>query len=192
MAEEQIAYRKGCVYKIVCNVTGEQYIGSTFDLEKRKTKHLHKNSGCASWPIIERGDYEFIKLFECCVPNTEELRKIEQSFIESTKCLNKIRAFVSETQKKAERAERDKIKPELIPCACGGSYSNRYKNKHFRSKKHRIFETVNCQTYVANTQKVVINISINCSCGGRYTKKHQKTHFKTEKHQKHQSEQNAN
>ena len=49
-------YQEGKIYKIVCNITGEIYIGSTIKtLNDRLT--INKNDkGCMSIEIINRGE----------------------------------------------------------------------------------------------------------------------------------------
>ncbi len=51
--------RKIYIYKIVCNKTGEVYIGSTLNTIKRKCEHKQRKS-CASNQIINRNDWSFI------------------------------------------------------------------------------------------------------------------------------------
>ena len=64
-----VNYQKGKIYRIVCNITGEQYIGSTcVGLSQRLAKHnsdfngWKKGSGkiVSSYPILERGDYQIV------------------------------------------------------------------------------------------------------------------------------------
>ena len=53
-------YKNGKIYQIVCNITGEVYIGSTKAyLTDRMSKHLNENNmhDCVSKRIIDRGDY---------------------------------------------------------------------------------------------------------------------------------------
>ena len=60
-------YENGKIYKIVCNITGEVYIGSTKNtLEYRLQRHKMDKT-CISRNIINRGDYEMklIKNYPC-------------------------------------------------------------------------------------------------------------------------------
>jgi hypothetical protein len=46
------------IYEIVCNITGERYIGSTTtSLKKRLSIHKTPKNKCSSKQIITRGDY---------------------------------------------------------------------------------------------------------------------------------------
>ena len=53
-------YQEGKIYKIVCNITNEVYIGSTIErLEERLSIHkTAKRKNCMSRNIINRGDYK--------------------------------------------------------------------------------------------------------------------------------------
>ena len=51
-------YANGKIYEIVCNITGERYIGSTTKkLSRRLTNHKEKTNLCKSRQIIEKGDF---------------------------------------------------------------------------------------------------------------------------------------
>ena len=50
--------RKCVIYEIVCNITGERYIGSTLNYSDRKCKHkrdIDSKKKCESSKIIKRG-----------------------------------------------------------------------------------------------------------------------------------------
>ena len=87
-------YSNGKIYKIVCNITGEQYIGGTIQkLSHRLTQHVrHKNTDkkYKSKDIILRGDYQIILIENYPCTNKEELERKEREHIESNICVNKI------------------------------------------------------------------------------------------------------
>ena len=87
--EQDIRYQQGKIYKLVCNITGEVYYGSTKNtLEKRLQKHKEKTHTCMSKQILERGDYkiELIKNYPC---NTKrELELEEGKYIRENECIN--------------------------------------------------------------------------------------------------------
>lgn len=88
----------GKVYKIVCNITHEIYIGSTSQSSLNRRLSLHKsnlkqcikgnkfNRPLSSHKILERGDF-YIDLIEEC--NKEELLMKERYYIENLACVNK-------------------------------------------------------------------------------------------------------
>ena len=87
-------YANGKIYKIVCNITGEQYIGATIQklLSQRLTQHVRiKKTGqkCKSIDIISRGDYQIVLIENYPCNNKEELAKKEREHIESNICVNK-------------------------------------------------------------------------------------------------------
>ena len=114
----------GYVYKIVCNITNEIYVGSTKTkkLSQRLAGHIGsfktylkgKGNMCSSYQIIARGDYG-IHLLETVEYNTiYELRVRERYHFELCDCVNKRCPIIFEeevgeyNQKYAEK-NRDKI-----------------------------------------------------------------------------------
>lgn len=88
-------YKNSKIYKIVCNITGETYYGSTTaKLSTRLSGHVYNvrvgRSCCKSKQIIERGDYSMVLCEECPCDNKEQLRAIERKWIENNNCVNKI------------------------------------------------------------------------------------------------------
>jgi len=86
-------YSKVKIYKIVCNITGEQYFGSTTQsLAQRLSTHrgeFKKKIKCKSSQIIERGDYQIVLCEECACETREQLMRIERKWIEENNCINK-------------------------------------------------------------------------------------------------------
>ena len=93
-------YQRGKIYKIVCNITGKIYIGSTCEptLARRLAKHVgdfkcwkkdSKKSYTSSFKILEGNNY-YIELLELC-PCTikEELFARERFYIKNNECVNK-------------------------------------------------------------------------------------------------------
>jgi hypothetical protein len=116
-------YANGKIYRIVCNETGEQYIGSTTQpLNRRLSKHIHhsknnKYTQCKSADIIQRGDFaiELIEDYPC--ETKEELFARERHFIESMQCVNvkmptrtleEIREYYKQYRERDEKREHMK------------------------------------------------------------------------------------
>ena len=92
-------YETGKIYQIVCNVTGEVYIGSTRqDLQYRLNKHINDGT-CSSKQIIERGDYtpSIIEDYPC--RNENELLWRERYYYDTMECINVIRPIVTEEER---------------------------------------------------------------------------------------------
>ena len=88
-------YSRSKIYKIVCNITGEEYYGSTTaSLNTRLSDHVYKvKSGktcCKSKQIIKRCDYKIVLCEECPCDSIEQLRAFERKWISQNNCVNKI------------------------------------------------------------------------------------------------------
>ena len=91
-------YKQGKIYKIVCNVTGKVYIGSTIQsLSMRLMGHRvaykrfkeSKSAYVTAYQIIEQENYDIVLIENCSCESNEELHKRERYFIESVDCINK-------------------------------------------------------------------------------------------------------
>jgi hypothetical protein len=102
-------YNNGKIYKIVCNITDDVYIGSTTKtLKYRLERHLDSN--CISKDIIKNGDYkiELIENYPC--NNNNELRKREQYYIDNLKCINIRNAYTDQKEYNKEYYKKYIIK----------------------------------------------------------------------------------
>jgi hypothetical protein len=94
-------YRQGKIYRIVCNITGITYYGSTCEptLARRLAKHVgnykyfkegKKQSYVTSFEILEGGNYTIIlvELFPC--DSKMKLHQRERFYIEGNDCVNKV------------------------------------------------------------------------------------------------------
>jgi hypothetical protein len=98
-------YNNGKIYQIVCNITGEVYIGSCITtLVKRLYQHKHKTNKCSSKQIIDRGDYVIVLIEEFPCENKSELFKRERYHFDLIPNINRNRPYVSE----GERIEYDR------------------------------------------------------------------------------------
>jgi hypothetical protein len=92
------------IYEIVCNETGERYIGSTFEptLARRLAYHkcdTKKKITCKSAQIINRKDY-YINLLEKVDVNTrDELRQKEREWFDKLPNINKNKPHTTKEEK---------------------------------------------------------------------------------------------
>lgn len=99
-------YQNGKIYKIVCNITNEIYIGSTIrPLDKRLVRHVsdyksNVHRKCESYKIIERGDYNIHLIENYSCNGRKELYKREAYWQKEIKCINKYIAYQSKEEKK--------------------------------------------------------------------------------------------
>ena len=120
-----VDYKLAKIYKIVCRITGEVYVGSTCEptLARRLSAHrsackafYEKNKGscCASFQIILRGDYyiDLLENFPC--NNNDELRKKEREYYDLIECINKVRPYLFIEELKSERIIYDEVHKDII------------------------------------------------------------------------------
>jgi hypothetical protein len=112
-------YENGKIYKIVCNITGDIYIGSTTQkLSSRLTQHVRDSKKIVgattkSKDIILRGNYDIVLIENFSCNNGEELHRKEREHIESIICVNKV--IPTRTHKEyndSHKEERDKYSAE--------------------------------------------------------------------------------
>ena len=88
----------GKIYKLVCNITGDTYYGSTTQslkerLSKHKSKYKRYLNGkinyITSFKIIENGNYKICLVEDYKCLNRKQLESIEGIYIKYNKCINK-------------------------------------------------------------------------------------------------------
>jgi hypothetical protein len=94
-------YQNSKIYKIVCNVTGLQYIGSTSmpRLSTRLCQHRcdykrylnNKYNFVSSFDILKNGNYNIILIENFPCQSKEQLYARERYHINNTECVNKIK-----------------------------------------------------------------------------------------------------
>ena len=145
MDEVDNDYLNGIIYKIVCNITGEVYIGSTKNkLGKRMGCHKQEAT-CTSRQIIARGDYtpSIIENYPCM--NRSQLRWRERHFMETMECINTIPPIVSREEelaklKKWRHDNAEKVKRDRATYAKENKEARAAANKKWRddNKEHCI------------------------------------------------------
>ena len=93
-----VNYAHGKIYRIICNTTGLQYIGSTAStLRQRLSGHKSGyNEWCngkgrylSSFLIIEMDDYDIVLIESYPCSNKDELHARERYWIEKLNCINR-------------------------------------------------------------------------------------------------------
>lgn len=111
-------YSKGKIYRLVCNITGKQYIGSTIsELYKRLDNHKRcfkcwKNGTknyVSSYEIIGGNDYKIVLVENYPCGNKQELFARERYWIESVECVNLRNPLTTPEEVKNHRQEYNKI-----------------------------------------------------------------------------------
>jgi len=145
-------YENGKIYKIVCNITNEIYIGSTIQTLNRRLRRHKNKKDCVSRNIINRGDYEIILIKDYRCNNMWELEEEERKYILENECINY--QIPHRTKKEYEKEWREKNKErikennkkraEKIECECGSVVSKRHIARHLKTQKH--LECMECKT----------------------------------------------
>lgn len=178
-------YHKAKIYKIVCNITGKIYIGSTCELLcQRIAKHrfqykqwLNKtNNYTSSFEILKNGDYRIVLLEQYCCENKEELMKKEQEYIDKLECINQLNCFISKDKrkeqiKKWQENNKEQIKEKQKQWAENNKEQIKENQKQWREKNKQ---------YINEKRK---NQKITCDCGTIYRKWDTIRHEQSIKHQ---------
>ena len=157
-------YQLGKIYKVVNDVNGMVYIGSTAQptLARRMTCHRsrHKHNSCKTyktWGDITDCKIVLIEKFPC--ESKDELCARERYYIETICCVNKV--LPGQTKKEWREKNKEHIK----------KYNE--DNKDYKKEYGKDYR---------ENKKEIINKKYNCECGGRYTYQNKTQHFKSEKH----------
>ena len=174
-------YINGKIYKIVCNITGKIYVGSTTKtLEIRLSGHKRhytsylneKNNYVTSFEILTNGNYFIELICNAACNSKDELSAIEGEYIRELKCINKNIAGRTDKQYRADNPEKNKKYRE----------DNVEKIKQYYIDN---FDKIKEQTKIYkkdNDDK--LKQKIKCECGGNHTYANISIHLKSIKHQK--------
>jgi len=179
-------YQDGKIYKIVCNITDECYIGSTTQptLARRLTGHITdykrfkegKGNKVTSHEIIHRSDYQILLIENFPCNSRDELTAREGEIIRDYKincnCVN--RCVAGRTKKQWNKENEEKIKEQRKVYKLDNKekikeYSKEY-DKSYREKNNTLIKM----------KKMEKNV---CICGSCYCKDNKAKHERTNKHQ---------
>lgn len=144
-------YNTSKIYKLVCDTTNKQYIGSTIQtLPQRLSAHKYnyKNNleKYSSTEIFKNNNYR-IELLENYYCNTkEELLKRERYYIENNDCINKNIPICGRNESQLRYSKKNKEilrqkASEKITCECGGIFRKDGLSRHVLTTKHINFIT---------------------------------------------------
>lgn len=147
---EDNKYQQGKIYKIVCNITGEVYIGSTTDtLSSRLSKHKYdinnKKTPSMSKHILNRGDYkiELIKDYPC--NNRRELEEEEQKNINKSNCINKNKSYQSKKEREEYVKEWKEDNKDKINKKKRETYNKDKRQDYWIKNKDKMLEKIKCE-----------------------------------------------
>ena len=148
-----VNYNNGKIYKIVCDTTGLQYVGSTtreflssrlngHRVDYKRWKNDNTNKYLTSFKVLENDNFKIVLLESVSCNRKDELFARERYHIESTDCVNKYipNRTMQEYQQahKESMAEKKKIYYEAHKESMA-EYQKEYnqKNRDLISKKKR-------------------------------------------------------
>lgn len=116
-----VDYKNGRIYKLVCNITGKTYYGSTTRtrLSDRLSEHksgyrrwkLGQCNKVMSFDIIENDNFDIVLVEEFPCDNKDQLHARERYYIENNECINKY--IFGQTNKEYQEKNKEKIKAYL-------------------------------------------------------------------------------
>ncbi len=158
-------YANTKIYKIVCNVTGKVYIGSTTRkyLSERLAHHrqdyeLYKkgiNGYITSFQVLENNDYNIILLANHPCNEKNERNAIERNYIETIDCVNKYHP--GRTKKEYVTLHKEKT----------AEYQKEYQKEYRQSnqdtikEKQQTYYAKNKERILAKTNCPICNIMVN-------------------------------
>lgn len=179
-------YSNAKIYKIVSNITGEQYYGSTckptlaMRLARHKEEHKRYINGkskryYSSFKILETDNYDIVLVEQLIDYKTkDQVHQRERFYIDNNECVNKNRPIITEEEKKQKQKENSI------------NYYNYNQNKikdFYRDNQDKI-KYNSIQYYKVNKEKINERKyeKIDCECGSIYTRSTHCRHIKSKKH----------
>jgi hypothetical protein len=176
-------YEEGKIYRIVCNITGLCYIGSTTYLTLAQRLASHKTDykrwckdnnrhKCSSVKVLENNDFQIILIENYSCKSRDELRKRERYWIENMECVNLV--IPTHTRQEYLIENKEKIKEY--------SHERHIKNQEKNLEIAKKYREKYPERIKENNQKQMEMPPILCECGKYYTYKHKARHLKTQYH----------
>ena len=201
---------KGKIYRLVCNNTGQQYIGSTTQslsqrlgghkaaykmfLEGKRIKKL------TSFSILSENNFEIILIEDYPCENKNQLERRERHFIETIECVNKVKP--AQTREELLEWHKQYTKEHAAELK---EYNQQYRKEHqeelakskiefYQEHKEEILkyqsdyyqehkeEKLKYSRDYGQKHKEELAALTICECGGQYQHKHKARHLKSIKH----------
>jgi len=176
-------YLNSKIYKIVCETTGEVYIGSTkLSLEDRLKYHLNQNNQACSKQIIDRNKYYIEQLESYPCNSKQELERKEGEYQRAFECININIAGRTKLEYYHDNKERiDEYHKQY--CLDNKEKMDEYHKQYSLDNKEKIDE-YNKQYYLENAEKIKAQQSkvVICECGVKSWHNNLSTHKLTKKH----------
>jgi hypothetical protein len=171
-----MAFHNSIIYKLHCNITNEDYYGSTTNYKHRISIHkcstekqLSKRQ-CSSRQIIERGNYTFSIVEECNFETREELQQRERYYYENFPCINQVIPYKSREELLQDKRDRSKTDVEKQENAIYRENHRQELKEKERARYHSKKDEINEK----RKQRYVCVCGIENSIGNKY--QHEKSH----------------
>jgi len=165
-------YLNGIIYKLVCEITGETYIGSTKrSLEDRLKDHLNKGNKSCCKQIINRNKYYIEQLESYPCNNRQELVQREGEYQRVFECININIAGRTNANYRQDNKE----------------YLKEYNKQHYQDNKeyYKEYSKQYSKQYRLDNKEMInskAHAEINCECGIKIRYDNLAKHKRTKKH----------
>jgi hypothetical protein len=184
-------YKNGKIYKLVCNTTGLQYVGSTTStLAKRLYGHkgsyklYQEGAGnyITSAKIIENGNYDIVLVEDYPCDSKDQLHARERYWIEKLDCVNKNVPNRTVKQYYVDNKVEILTHKQKYYEVNKGTISER-KRKYY-AQNLGVRKENDRKYYESNREKILQKLkeTLVCECGVTVTKPYYSKHIKTQKH----------
>jgi hypothetical protein len=143
-------YSNGKIYRLVCNTTGKQYVGSTANpLYKRKSEHKKgykmwlegRHNYVSSYEVVKGDNYEIVLVENYPCKDRNELNARERYWIETLECVN----LLVPTRTASERPNYEQHKKEAVERASKWyqehkDYRKEYMKNYVEDNKEKLEE----------------------------------------------------
>ena len=139
-----VNYQNAKIYRIVCNISGKQYIGSTCEprlcmrLAKHKAdykRYLKTNKRYITSYEILKNENHYIELIESCnCKSRDELHKIEGKYIREMECVNK--NIPGRTHRESKRNWYEKNRTKILEQTKQYDKNNKERKSKYAQKWH--------------------------------------------------------
>jgi len=184
-----VDYTKSKIYKIVCNITGLTYYGSTVNpISKRISQHRSNfktdRGTCSSRQVLVGGNYDYSLVEEFSCENKDQLHRRERYYIENNECVNK--EIPGRTKKEFleyQKEYREQNKNKFLEYQKEYYEQNKDKILEYREKNRDTLLAQRKEYREQNRDKISIKakIKVTCECGSVIVKLAR--HKRSKKHQ---------
>jgi len=135
----------GRIYKIICKLSNDIYIGSTFNKLNKRLRQHKDDYGKYLNEVLDRQHLEiyetlWISRLKSCNKNNPFALPLKKHYMMLYREKNKEKLSNLNKEWRKNNMEENKLKrSRKVECECGTTYSHNDKARHLRSQKHQKF-----------------------------------------------------